>query len=203
MLPEQIRTAVAVQIADGADAPIGILYLRNAEQRAFRNLQAVHQPGGGAAIRDVLPDEVHMAIGVEIAGADHLPVRVSNLAGRQQSAFHQVGAIHQPAGDSSISLVMPEEVEPAVAIQIESRHGGAFLHDHECQAGDPQRQAPWSNGRVGRHEVGDVPIAISARASGNDGGRGERFRHPRAAHLREKRHGARSSTAAEARRSGE
>src|SRR5215218_3884953 len=80
--------------------------------RAERCVAAVHLPGRYGAV-GVLPQNVRLAVAVEVAGADHVPVQVYivDRTGRRG------GAVHLP-GRRGATGVMPQNVRLAVAVEI-------------------------------------------------------------------------------------
>jgi hypothetical protein len=90
----------------------------NAQESRVIFLQASHQPRGNAAVGFVLPDEIGMAVGVEIAAANELPVRIGDLRCRKAQS-HELRAVHEPGGDSAVGPVVPQKVEEPIAVEID------------------------------------------------------------------------------------
>ena len=77
---------------------------------------AVHQPDRGRAVA-VLPENVGLAVAVEVAGPRDVPAR-SRV--RQSPASNEAGAVHQPDRELRAVIGLPENVGLAVAVEVAS-----------------------------------------------------------------------------------
>src|SRR5207302_7136345 len=68
--------------------------------------------------RVVLPQEVGIAVTVEIAGRDHLPTRPGVA---DDGVGNDGGPVHLPYGDLTI-IVLPQDVRLAVTVEIAAHH---------------------------------------------------------------------------------
>ena len=93
---------------------------------------AVHQPDHGRAII-VLPENVGVAIAVEVADAHGVPAR-SRV--RQSPGSNDAGAVHQPDHRCAVT-VLPENVGLAVAVEVAGpRDAASLVRD----SGEPRLQ---------------------------------------------------------------
>src|SRR5207245_9378970 len=75
---------------------------------------AVHQPGRGRAVV-VLPENVGLAVGIEIARADRVPGRTRIETGVRPKAYAR--AIHLPDRGRAVG-VLPQDAAMAVAVEV-------------------------------------------------------------------------------------
>src|SRR5258708_9457900 len=111
-MPENVALAVAVEIARLDDRPsCG----RRAETDGQHELRAVHQPHGHIAAR-VTPQDVALAVTVEVAGSGHGPGG-GHISDPRRIGIQDGGAVHFP--DCTVAAgVAPENVPLAIAVEV-------------------------------------------------------------------------------------
>src|SRR5260370_8255389 len=117
-MPENVAFAVAVEIARLDDRPsCGC----RAETDGQHELRAVHQPHGHIAAR-VTPQDVALAVTVEVAGSDHGPGG-GHISDPRRIGIQDGAAVHFP--DCNIAAgIAPEDVPLATAVEVTgSDHG--------------------------------------------------------------------------------
>ncbi len=85
------------------------------DEGVFGDGAAVHLPEGGAAVVDVLPEDIGFAVAVEVADLG-APTGFGDLVDDRIS--FNFAAIHEPEGGEVGAAVVPEEVGFAVAVEV-------------------------------------------------------------------------------------
>src|SRR5262249_10828720 len=119
-LPKNVGLAIVVEVADALDLPIDAGVERtDATDELGADAVIAHQPHGGLAAALALPDDIRVAIAVEIADALDLPVG----AGIEppDAAFERRlrRRAHQPQRGLPV-VVLPDHVGDAVAVEVAS-----------------------------------------------------------------------------------
>src|SRR5262245_7981952 len=81
---------------------------------ATRDRNAVHEPDRGVAGRSVAPQDVRLAVAVEVAGLLHRPV---GRHGPEPGALQIGRAVHQPYPKAAVA-VTPHQIGLAVAVEV-------------------------------------------------------------------------------------
>src|SRR3954451_4090115 len=102
VLPQNVRPAVAVEIAGGDRVPAWIDIVDWPEGG---HVGAVHLPDRGSAA-GVLPQNVRLTVTVEVAGVDRVPARIDVV---DWSDRRHAGAVHLPDRGSAAG-VLPQNV---------------------------------------------------------------------------------------------
>src|SRR5712692_501417 len=76
----------------------------------------VEQPYTDFASTGVAPQDVGLAVAVEVADAGNLPVRVAD--GGERARADHAGPVEQPDKDFAIAGVAPQDVGLAVAVEV-------------------------------------------------------------------------------------
>src|SRR5690606_9265867 len=110
--PDQIRLAVAIEVTDRLE---GVLYAQGIRAGSATG-QAVHRPPAEVFLGgDVLaPEDVGLAVTVDVAGTDHIPVRSVGGDGMPGKA----GRRTQPDDDAGLALLPPNQVGETVAVEV-------------------------------------------------------------------------------------
>ncbi len=124
MLPQDVGLAVGVEIAHGLHAPTlhvvrGAIRKRRVDREAR---EAVHQPHAQLARAQVLPQEIGLAVGIEVRGASQLPFAATGVVGLRLQHALAHAAVHQPDAQVTRLRVLPDEVALAVGIEVGQRH---------------------------------------------------------------------------------
>jgi hypothetical protein len=117
LTPENVAVAIAVEIVDALDVPIA--RDRKAHDSALRlNLLAIHLPDIDLAAAVLTPENVAVAIAVEVT--DALDVPIGGDWGVRDSALRlNLLAIHHlPDIDLAAAVLTPENVAVAIAVEI-------------------------------------------------------------------------------------
>src|SRR5512132_2719080 len=114
--PEEVAVDVAVEVADALDVPIvGDWGVRDSALRL--NLLATHLPDIDLAAAVLTPENVAVAIAVEIVDALDVPI-ASDRSVRDSALRVNLLAIHLPDIDLVAAVLTPENVAVAIAIEV-------------------------------------------------------------------------------------
>src|SRR5215831_17560291 len=113
---DEIGLAVAVEIPGAGDPPIGAERAAGDRAAADRG-SAVQELDFDEVIALVFPDEIGLAVAVEIPGADHSPTRAERVVANGAAADRR-RAVEELHFDEAIALVLPQEIGLAVAVEI-------------------------------------------------------------------------------------
>ena len=94
-----------------------------ADDRRLHDRRAVHEPDAEVAA-GVTPQNVAVAVAVEVTGADHTP-RGRNIA--EHAGGQNLGAVHQPDADIA-AVVTIKHIGIAVAVEVALADGGPGRH---------------------------------------------------------------------------
>src|SRR2546425_1134380 len=146
--------AVSARTASLRSISIGVGALNSPVQRnaagipGLQDLQAVEQPGRYRAAVEVAPEDVALAVRIEVAGLDDVPVgRHSRVA----TTLRHADAVHQPHRDRTGVVVAPENVALAVTVEVagadndpiggDGAGASALLEGEAIHQPDPDRAA--------------------------------------------------------------
>src|SRR3954471_5785749 len=76
---------------------------------------SVHLPDGDAGAVVLLPQNVRLAIIVEIAGVDDMP---ASPAGSSRTAADPRGPVPLPDVDAGAVVLLPQNIRPAIIVEI-------------------------------------------------------------------------------------
>src|SRR5882672_2957972 len=132
--PQDVGLAVPIEVADSRDAPVEIR-CRSEVGSATRNRGAVHEPDRVRAGYVVVPQDVGLAISVEVADSRDAPVEI-RYRSEVGSATRNRGAVHEPDRVRAGRVVMPQDVGLAVPVEI-ATHDRARGRRHRDRDGGP------------------------------------------------------------------
>src|SRR5207302_10986178 len=78
----------------------------------------LQQPDGELAGRAVPPHQVCLAVAVEVADADDLPSQIGHARWIEDTCRTVRGALHEPRGELSGTLILPNQISGAVAVEV-------------------------------------------------------------------------------------
>jgi GT2 family glycosyltransferase len=125
---------------------------------------AIHQPEEGGSGRCLTPDQITLAITVQVPGRRDTPI----VTTAEISAAAHRGAIHQPQHVASSGALTPDQITLAVAIEIAGRHHTPVVVTpeisaaaHRCAIHQPEE------GGSGRRLTPDqITLAIAVQVPG-------------------------------------
>src|SRR5208282_415348 len=180
VVPENAALAGAVEVAGSADRPGAGRHGADVRGGGVQDRGAVHQPDRHVAGR-VAPENVAIAVAVEVAGADDRPGAGRHGADVRGGGIQDRGAVHQP--DRHVAgRVVPEQVGPTVAVEVAGaddrpggRHGGDVRRGGVQDRGAVHLPDRHVAGRVVPENVGfavavEVALADDRPGTGRYGG---------------------------------
>src|SRR5882672_6251384 len=114
--PQDVGLAVPVEVADPRDAPVEIRY-RGEVGGAARNRGAVHEPDRVRAGCVVVPQDVGLAVPIEVADSRDAPVEI-RCRSEVGSATRNRGAVHEPDRVRAGYVVVPQDVGLAISVKV-------------------------------------------------------------------------------------
>src|ERR1700710_2709781 len=90
---------------------VRIIYLGGVQ-----NACPIHKPSLDLTRVDILPQDVGLAVAIEVAGADIMPGGINRIAG-QCEALHKRAAVHRPDGGLT-TVALPEDLGLAIAGEV-------------------------------------------------------------------------------------
>src|SRR5581483_3164899 len=158
------------EIADPGDAPARVRPDRSTargEVGTACDRGAVHGPDRDLAGRVVAPENVLLAVAVEVADAGDTPTRIRRhrgAAGGHRVAGHDGRAIHGPDHERAVA-VAPEDVASGVAVEVAGAGdtpGCAGRHRNAAHIDDAARQ----DGRAVHAPDREQPVAVAPERVG-------------------------------------
>src|SRR3954462_10808766 len=141
VLPDEIRIAIAVRITGPGDLPVGVRDLRDTEVARGDDLLAIHQPRSHPATGSVLPNQVGLAVTVDITNSSDFPVEVGHAVDTQKQRAHDIRPRQVPDRQPTFRSMLPYEIGVAVTVQITAANHapvrvGDAIDAEEIRAGD-------------------------------------------------------------------
>ena len=118
ILPDQVGHSIIIDIKDTDDFPVGSMPAPLFRITAAGLSHSIHQPVRDLTGDLILPDEIGLAVTIEITAADDLPVRVNAQAVIQITAARLSHSVHQPVRELTGGLILPDDIGFAVAVEI-------------------------------------------------------------------------------------
>src|SRR5579864_5478072 len=113
--PQNVGFAVSIEVADPCNAPGEVRY--RSEYSAARNLGgAVHKPDRVIAGRVVVPQDVGLAVCVEVADPRDTPVKIRHRGG--SGTARDRSPVHEPDRVIAGRAVVPQDVRLAVSVEV-------------------------------------------------------------------------------------
>src|SRR5262249_7469880 len=115
-LPDQAGVAVAREIACRDHVPARIERVVGDDSAADRG-HAVYELNLGEPVGAAAPDQVALAVAVEVAGPDNIPARIERIVG-EDAAAHRGHAVYELNLGEPVGAAAPDQIAPALAVEV-------------------------------------------------------------------------------------
>src|SRR5262249_38060841 len=119
-LPDQVGVAIAEEIADRDNVPARIERVVGDDPAAHRG-HPVYELNLGEPVGAAAPDQVGVAVAVEVAGPDNLPAQIERIIG-EDAAADSGRAVQELDFGQPVRAALPDQIALAVAVEVAARH---------------------------------------------------------------------------------
>lgn len=126
VVPQNVRIAVVIEVADPRDAPTRAIgnFEGRLKTRKIRPLCATHIPDLRGPTGTIVPQDVRIAVPIEVTHSSHPPTRAIGDTERRLEIVkaRPLCAIQIPNLCGATGTIMPQNIQAAVPIEIANTH---------------------------------------------------------------------------------